>query len=173
MLMLHGADASIIVPMAPTSTTLASLARARQHLHLATWLEQCAGWTIWQHACEARREDLLQERLVDEDLAASSAPRLELHGGAVGEQGWSFLEIAKADSSSRLGRMALPVSASLVRLVERAMEPWNPAVHRLWPPSFRAGVWQMLLVGQRSRIPTELWLHMLSFCGLGWFPVAE
>ena len=58
-----------------------------------------------------------------------------------------------------------------MRLVERAMEPWSPEVHlELWPLSFRSGVRQVFLVGGRSRVPTELWLHiMLSFCGCDWF----
>ena len=64
----------------------------------------------------------------------------------------------------------LDVSVPFVRLVERAMEPWSPGVHSLWPLSFRRGVRLMLLVDRRSRtMPTELWLHVLSFCGCDWF----
>ena len=54
------------------------------------------------------------------------------------------------------------------------MEPWSPDVHCLWPLSFRLGVRLMLLVDSRSRtMPTELWLHMLSFCGCDWFQSSE
>ena len=126
--------------------------------------------------CESRREDLLLKMLLDEDLVGSCPDRVELLGGRVGEMGWSCLELAKADGSSRLGGCALPVSVSFVRLVERAMEPWSQETHgQLWPLSFRAGVREVLLVERRICLPSELLLHMLSFCGCDWFqaPAAD
>ena len=162
LLLLHGAEGD--------RQWLASWAREEGHLQLAGWLEQCVGWTVWQHVCESRREDLLLKMLLDEDLVGSCPDRVELLGGRVGEMGWSCLELAKADGSSRLGGCALPVSVSFVRLVERAMEPWSQETHgQLWPLSFRAGVREVLLVGRRICLPIELLLHMLSFCGCDWF----
>ena len=170
LLLCHRADPSVMPPSEPLSLTLASLATEEGHPQLAAWLEQCAGWSVWQHVCEARREDLLLKMLVDEELVASCPRRVELLGESVGACGWSCLELAKADNKLLLGVSALPVIVSFLRLVERAMKPWSPDVHlELWPLSFRSGVRQVLLVGGRSRVPSELWLHMLSFCGCDWF----
>ena len=52
---------------------------------------------------ESRREDLLLKMLLDENLVGSCPRRVESLGGRVGEMGWSCLELAKADGSSRLG----------------------------------------------------------------------
>ena len=109
LLLCHRADPSVMPPSEPLSLTLASLATEEGHPQLAAWLEQCAGWSVWQHVCEARREDLLLKMLVDEELVASCPRRVELLGESVGACGWSCLELARADNKLLLGVSALPV----------------------------------------------------------------
>ena len=152
---------------AARSQLLVETAEQENHADLVIWMGECVGWNRLQHACEARREDLVQSMLRDDSLAATTSRASLL--GAVGERGWTALDIAGAGPDSRLGPLALPVSDSLVGLVRRAGEAWGPLSHELWPASFRRAVRTVLLVASRSPLPEDVWLHALSFASWDWF----
>ena len=70
--------------------------------------------------------------------------------------------------------MALPLCEETAALMRAAASPWSNHTHRVWPLSFRArGVFTVLCVATFSEgwaaLPKDLLLHVLGFCGRGWF----
>ena len=165
------------------------IASAEGFTRLANWLRASNGWTRLQFACEARREDVVRDMLRDDSLAATTTRAAML--GPVGEGGWTALRIAQTeciiDLSDRDTNMyenrfvpdssyVQPVSESLVRMLQQAAQPWRPKSNDLWPSSFRACAKTVLLVDHRlgnsgagRSLPTEVWLHVLSFASWDWF----
>lgn len=64
------------------------------------------------------------------------------------------------------------------RLISQAEQHWAPDRHRLFTPSDRRAVMELLRVGKRLELTgtgifTDLWPLVLSFCGRGWFEVEQ
>jgi len=63
------------------------------------------------------------------------------------------------------------------QLISESERSWAPGRHSLFTPADRAAVVELLKVGKRLEMQgsglrvKELWPHVLSFCGRGWFEV--
>jgi len=65
-----------------------------------------------------------------------------------------------------------------VSLIEAAEGSWSRGTHKLFSPKDRRAVLELLRVGKRleqegSGIFLDLWPHVLSFCGRGWFETTD
>jgi len=61
-----------------------------------------------------------------------------------------------------------------ISLIEAVEGHWSPGTHKLFSPKDRMAVLELLRVGKRleqqgTGLFLELWPHVLSFCGRGWF----
>eukprot|EP00056_Hartaetosiga_gracilis_P018327 m.10546 g.10546 ORF g.10546 m.10546 type:complete len:837 (-) comp6638_c0_seq2:2236-4746(-) len=77
------------------------------------------------------------------------------------------LEVAKATD---VFPDSPPVDEELVRLVNAATCPWTPLTHELFSPNYRKRVVELLWVKKQLDLhrslpflPTEMWLHIMSF----------
>lgn len=64
------------------------------------------------------------------------------------------------------------------QLISEAEQSWTPDRHSLFTPADRAAVMELLRVGKRLELQgtglfIDLWPQVLSFCGRGWFEIAD
>ena len=142
------------------------------------WLTITRGFTPLHHAIEARLEGELLRLLLQDALPESNGfvvSRTVLIQAA-GKAKLTPLECALG-GEAKFGPLALPVEANITLLVQRACQPWNPALNDLWPLSFRRAVREILLISNRlgkmqgasGMVEENVWLHALSFCDRYWF----